>query len=693
MPSLPSRRIVAESLVMLRVASRGGGWHETACHDALLQALEPAAASAPGVPPAWLLTRQHRSWQRVVTALRTHGAAVLAEPVGTGKTWIALAASHTLGLPTAVIAPAILREQWQLAVGRSGTPATVHSLEAVSRGRLPPAGARLVIVDEAHRLRSPRTRRIHWLAPWLAGRTAVFLTGTPIVNAPLDLIRVLRLAVPDDALRLDGIPSLEALARSATPPHALRRLVIRQATDGPAVGVTRLAIPRPAGEERRGDMIIAELATLRLGETAAIARLVRTVLLDAAASSDAAWFAAIRRYRRLLLHAREAGGLTRAQLRQFAGADLEQYVLWPLVAEGPTTSPLPIADLAALEGILRRTSGDGAWLTPLGDMLTPTVPTICFTRHVATARRLAAHLGPTTAWVNGTGAGIGPHRLPRRLVLEAFGPDRAEWRGRRELPWCLVLTDVGAEGLDLQGAARVVHLDLPWHPMGLAQRVGRAVRLGQRASVVAELCRTPPTAIEDALGKDRTICRKGRRAADWSARLRMSLEAECPTAQLACRDRIVVLTVRAGPRQGVLCLAECGSDWRQLSPEAVLGAFRAGRLALTTTPRGGDAAPWEPVARRLGARASRPRPEVVQRLAELARHAARARDRAALAELDALLAASVVSHPVGVERQVERLPELEPDTVRLLARRIPPAEPEVEVVDAICLTGMEAGLD
>ena len=61
--------------------------------------------------------------------------------------------------------------------------------------------------------------------------------------------------------------------------------------------------------------------------------------------------------------------------------------------------------------------------------------------------------------------------------------------------------------------------------------------------------------------------------------------------------------------------------------------------------------------------------------------------------LDALLAASVVSHPVGVERQVERIPELEPDTVRLLARRIPPAEPEVEVVDAICLTGMEAGLD
>ena len=40
----------------------------------------------------------------------------------------------------------------------------------------------------------------------------------------------------------------------------------------------------------------------------------------------------------------------------------------------------------------------------------------------------------------------------------------------------LVLTSAGAEGLDLKGTKNVIILDPPWHPAGLNQIIGRAVR-------------------------------------------------------------------------------------------------------------------------------------------------------------------------------------------------------------------------
>jgi superfamily II DNA/RNA helicase len=48
----------------------------------------------------------------------------------------------------------------------------------------------------------------------------------------------------------------------------------------------------------------------------------------------------------------------------------------------------------------------------------------------------------------------------------------------------LVATDAAAEGLNLQARCRfVIHLDLPWAPTTLAQRVGRVDRIGQSRQV------------------------------------------------------------------------------------------------------------------------------------------------------------------------------------------------------------------
>jgi hypothetical protein len=625
-------------------------------------------------------------------ALRVHGAGVLAEPIGSGKTWIALAASHALAQRTVVITPAVLRTQWLEAAARSQTAITVHTMERISRGRLPPDRAEMVIIDEAHRLRGPRTRRHHWLAPWLPSRRVLLVTGTPIVNSPRDLIRLLRLVLPDDTFRLDSVPSLEALATCRTPPHALRRVVIRSPVRHRPTTVTRSWLENPDGEEARGTAIARALETLHLGETPGVARLVRTVLLDAAASSDAAWRGTLHRYRRLLLQARDAGGLSRAALRRFAGQDLGQLVLWPVLALEPAEHILPLGDLVPLTDILAREPNDEVWMEPLASRLHDDTPTICFTRHLATAAALATRLGPGTAWATGAGSGIGPHRMPRPTVLAAFGPDRNRWAARRQAPTLLVLTDLGAEGLDLQGASRVVHVDLPWHQVGLEQRLGRCLRLGQRAPGVEEWRRRPPRAIAALLDKGHLVRHKGARARAWLTTLSRGL-AERPV-QAAVSDRahgvnpLLLVGFAIGADSGVLSLGRAGTAWHAIPPEVLMDRLRLGTPCTVTEgidPRIAQHEGWWDAMHQLTARVRQSRPELVARLGALARGAARRRDRVELRRLDALLAASSASHAVGLEHDLAALAHADDAAVRTAEWPIPQEPDTVRVTWAVRL--------
>ena len=58
----------------------------------------------------------------------------------------------------------------------------------------------------------------------------------------------------------------------------------------------------------------------------------------------------------------------------------------------------------------------------------------------------------------------------------------------------LVSTEAGGEGIDLQARCHtLVHVDLPWNPMRLHQRVGRVNRYGQRHRVEVRSLRNPDT--------------------------------------------------------------------------------------------------------------------------------------------------------------------------------------------------------
>ena len=50
----------------------------------------------------------------------------------------------------------------------------------------------------------------------------------------------------------------------------------------------------------------------------------------------------------------------------------------------------------------------------------------------------------------------------------------------------MVSSRAGGEGINLQVARRLVHIDVPWNPMELEQRVGRVHRFGSRATVLVD---------------------------------------------------------------------------------------------------------------------------------------------------------------------------------------------------------------
>jgi hypothetical protein len=62
-----------------------------------------------------------------------------------------------------------------------------------------------------------------------------------------------------------------------------------------------------------------------------------------------------------------------------------------------------------------------------------------------------------------------------------------------------------SEGLNLQEASVVVHLDYPWNPARLDQRVGRVRRLGSRHGVVTVYALAPPASAERLLRIDERL--------------------------------------------------------------------------------------------------------------------------------------------------------------------------------------------
>ena len=126
---------------------------------ALLDWPPQPAASRP-TWPRWLAPHQVPAAERLAGILTRYNGALLADAVGLGKSYVALAVALAFGEPFALVVPAVLVHQWRALLTQHGVSAPIITHESLSPApcRPLPTGAalcRLVVVDEAHRFPTP----------------------------------------------------------------------------------------------------------------------------------------------------------------------------------------------------------------------------------------------------------------------------------------------------------------------------------------------------------------------------------------------------------------------------------------------------------------------------------------------------------------------------------------------------------
>ena len=484
------------------------------------RALVAAACSATAVDAELggitLRDDQRRIAGRVIAAMARDGGCLLADDVGQGKTFVALTVARAWNRPL-VISPAALRSTWQDAMRRARVECGLVSHESLSRGRLPGFEPDGIVVDESHRFRSPATRRYQLLTRLSAHTPLLLLSATPLQNSTRDLAAQLALFLGSRAWSLDADVLVRSVVRGSGADHSLPavappRWVPSNVDDG-AVLRAILALPPPPRPLDGGDGGVLRTMTL----------------VRAWASSRAALDAMIRRRARAATAIEQSvasGRLpTRRELRAWhdVGVDV-QLGFASLLADTAVAGDVIDALIEAVERervalahlrVLLRDAPDPdaervAALRAIRDAH-PHERVLAFSELASTVRAFHAQMrrDAGVGLLTAHDARIASGKLPRAALLAWFAPvaQRAREPADRERVTLLLATDLLSEGMNLQDASVVVHLDLPWNPARLAQRVGRVRRPGG-ASVVHTYLLAPPANAELLLDVERRLRRK-----------------------------------------------------------------------------------------------------------------------------------------------------------------------------------------
>jgi hypothetical protein len=503
------------------------------------------APAAEHALPGWLLPHQADAVRRACAILSRFGGVLIADGVGLGKTFIALALAaleRERGAEAAAVVPAALRPEWSLAFRQTGVTIPLYTHSQLARA-IPslPHRTQLVIVDEAHAFRNPATRRYAALANLVAGRRVALLTATPLNNTPADIAALVRLFAGRDRFREFGVPDLPAALRAADSGSATLALAAisvcrsRRLVQARFPGLVSTFPARHLAPPAEYDLnatyagalepLLAALA--RFADATSVvergAALLHLALLRRLESSRAALRRSLRRHRVFLAELAEAAACgRRLSRREFHAlfprqdADDTQLVLLPMLLGGVAGQTDDVNERTrALEGTLAlvddAASAPDPKLAALIGLLTGALAglkTLVFTEYRDTALYLARALRHRFRLlaVTGRSAWAGADQVSRRVALDAFAPVSRRAPAEPLLDArLLVATDVASEGMNLQDATAVVNYDLPWNPVRVMQRVGRVDRLGAlgRDVVVAHIL--PSGGLRSLTGVLRTL--------------------------------------------------------------------------------------------------------------------------------------------------------------------------------------------
>lgn len=439
-----------------------------------------------------LFPHQERSVESLVRLLENFHGAILIDPPGSGKSWVAAVIAERWfrkGRTIDLVVPANLTTDWQSLAHRFQFAATFHEHESLFREKFVPATEprRLVIVDEAHHFRNRSTRRFRALASRSISHDLLLITATPLWNSIDECAALLSLIASDDGFGPAGIYSLDRVVRDRNVDALSRALAMRSVRSTDSLP---FAIPRSRRVVRFGsgfDTRVELIDRLKFPPfDSASAALLRDFLLLRLSSGPIALAESVDRQIRFCQRAAEmaldGGGLTRydfARHFQNESPEAQQSLLFPSVfASGAASGARPEdfeAELSLLHRLKQNALEDGKAESFIGILQSGKDRRwLVFTSAVATAIDLERRCrGKARALTHHLEKEFGDGA--RLAAIEAFR------RGELSI---LIVTDWGSEGLNLQCADEVVHYDLPWNAARMEQRLARAARIGRLAPVV-----------------------------------------------------------------------------------------------------------------------------------------------------------------------------------------------------------------
>lgn len=133
----------------------------------------------------------------VSNILKKQDGLVVVHGLGSGKTLASIAASESIGNKTDVIVPASLRNNFKKEINKwttSPSKFNVGSYDSMASDGGKYTGSTLIL-DEAHRIRNEGTKRSQAITDKINHyNKRILLTGTPIYNAPSDLVPLINVA-------------------------------------------------------------------------------------------------------------------------------------------------------------------------------------------------------------------------------------------------------------------------------------------------------------------------------------------------------------------------------------------------------------------------------------------------------------------------------------------------------------------
>ena len=471
---------------------------------------------------------------RIGSALDEFGGALLCDEVGMGKTFVATAIARRYSRPL-VVAPASLSQMWTHALHTTRIDADFVSFEKLSRIRPNDgSGSRnasrncpnlpsypeydLLVIDEAHHARNRATQRYAQLKELARRAKLLLLTATPIHNRRGDLSALLSLFLGSraDALTRPELARCvvrrdhEQLKSTALIP-TVRPTVTLQISDDPRIVRELMTLPDPVPVRDGG-----------LG-----GGLIARGLVHQWASSEAALNEALRR--RIarafaLIASLEAGTYpTERELRTWVFDDGALQLGFPELLSAPAGDAAALLEAVRVHSNALQRFRDSHSARSLLDTerakiiaslrgAHPKAKIVAFAQYAETVSMLFRKLAKPggVAMLTSHGARVAGGKLSRGEALARFAPRalHASPPPSAEAINLLLSTDLLSEGVNLQDAEVVVHLDIPWTAARLEQRVGRVARMGSLHSTVSVYLIRPPASARALLENEVLVQRK-----------------------------------------------------------------------------------------------------------------------------------------------------------------------------------------